>query len=417
VERQPRVTRRPDADADELRSLPSAATGRTVRGTVTVAGRGLFVSDVSPTLRNVFGGGALALQGQSLLIFLHPATAQQVCDALKIAWNEGATSKVVKCHMLVPVRRGAVGSFLPCSVYGTPKTERKEELVLSVEVVLDNDSESTGTSSGSVRVHGGADYSNMRRWNGTYTINTLESTASLTTIAKQLGFATHTESGVKNSWMVGRWLTAVWGFARRAAEGMSMGWLLDASCMETAILGCSEFGVEFLGEETVGGAARSGPLPCASCPTSVRFSVGARSNVFGIPKHMFDKRADVRLCGTIAPDGTSSSDPQSGFHTSSFLTGRPCSVDVGGAAADKNLVDLKIFTHGEEPRMRGYAILVWDFVEVSHRTGVTKRMHVWNTIVPPPQNGADEPGATGEATREPFFSRIVFDAIDQVDSV
>lgn len=430
-ERQPHATWRPDADADELRSLPPAAAGSTVRGTLTVAGRGLCVRDVSSTLRNVFSGGAVALQGQSLWLFLHPATAHQLYDALEIARSTGATSQVVHCYFLVPVQpggRGAVGAFLPCSVHGTPTTEGLEEFVLSVEAVLANDSESPGTASGSVRVRhrGGVDYSDMSPWTGSYTVNKLESTATLATIAMQLGHATRKETSIKKSWMVGRWVASVWGFAQRAAERLSLGWLLDASGLENAILDSSVFGVEFWYQEAVQGGARGGQAPSASCPTAVKFSIEARNNVFGIPKRMLEAQADARtLCGTMTSDSTISSDPQSMFRASSFWSARPCSFDAESAgdkqveAADKCLVDLKFTMHkgGGEPRMRGYAILVFDFVEIPHRKGF-KRMHVYNTIIPPEDGADDEPGAAidGNETWAPSFSSIIFDEMDQMDA-
>ena len=127
-----------NSDSDELRKQPSAASGAVVRirGTLAVAGRGLYVTDACQVLLDLYHECEIGLQGQSLLLFLLPASAQQVCHALNIALETGAKSQATS-HMLLPARSGCKrGSFLPCSMHATPKAHRRGELIISVELQL-----------------------------------------------------------------------------------------------------------------------------------------------------------------------------------------------------------------------------------------------------------------------------------------
>jgi hypothetical protein len=132
-----RMTGKPDAD--ELRQQPSAAAGVRIRGTLAVAGRGLYVTDACQVLLDLYHGCEIGLQGQSLLLFLLPASAQEVYDALNSALETGATSQATS-HMLLPARSDCpLGSFLPCSMHATPKAHGRGELIISVELHTQTD--------------------------------------------------------------------------------------------------------------------------------------------------------------------------------------------------------------------------------------------------------------------------------------
>ena len=160
----------------------------------------------------------------------------------------------------------------------------------------------SGSTSGCGR--SGVDSGDLRRsqrrlaeWGASYAFNNLESTSSFGEVAQYIHRATSYEAPN----LFSKWALAVGGFVTRAAQTMRLGWLLNAttgSGLEKCILDVAVFSLDF---PHVAAHVADCTWSQTDCPAKIKWTIGARKNVFGIPLHanFASHEKSVSGCGVI----------------------------------------------------------------------------------------------------------------------